>query len=261
MSVPEDTFTPPVEGQEVAPVEAAEPVVETPEVEEDESPEEETDESQEGLQERKPRVRNAQARIDQKTREANDWRRKYEQLATATTAPSSPQDGASTKPTLDQFESYEEFTEALTDWKVDQKLEKAAAQTRGSIREADWSSKVEAAKSSITDWDNVVGSSDVRLRDDIVDAMKEADRGAELLFHMASHPEVCERLNALSPARAAIELGRLEATLDAPAVRRVSNAPAPITPVRGGPSTKIDLNKAGMDDYVAERRRQMANGS
>jgi hypothetical protein len=261
MSVPEDTFTPPVEGQEVAPAVAAEEVVEAPEVEEDESAEEENDESQEGLQEKKPRVRNAAARIDQLTREKSELKRELDRIRLAAApAPQSPAQGAPTEPTPDQFDDYGDYVKALARHEVAQERAKAAAETHASIRQADWSTKVEAAQSSIADWNDVVGSSEVTLRDDIVDAMKEADRGAELLYHMASHPEVCARLNGLSPAKAAIELGRLEATLDAPVIRRASSAPAPITPVRGGPTTKIDLNKAGMDDYVAERRRQMAGG-
>lgn len=249
--------TEPEANEVVEPV--VEEVVEPVEAQEEVAEEGEEDENQDDLQERKPRVRNAQARIDQLTREKNDARREadhFRRLATAT-APTPPA-GASTKPTSDQFDDYGEFVEALTDWKASDVLRKAAEKTHGSIREDDWSSKVEAAKSTLTDFDSVVGSSEIPIADHVRDALLEADRGPELAYHMATHPDYAERLNGMSASRAAIELGRLESTLDAPVIKRASNAPAPITPIRGGPTVKVDLNKASMDDYITERRRQGA---
>jgi len=93
----------------------------------------------------------------------------------------------------------------------------------------------------------------------VVDALMDADAGPALAYHLAKNPAVAERLNAMTPTRAAIELGRLETTLAAPATKAPSNAPEPIKPLNSQHSGRmIDLSKASMEDYIAERRRQGA---
>ena len=87
----------------------------------------------------------------------------------------------------------------------------------------------------------------------------DADAGPSLAYHLAKNPDVAARLNAMTPTRAAIELGRIETTLTAPAVKVPSNAPTPITPITPQASGRtVDLSKASMEDYIAERKRQGA---
>ena len=87
----------------------------------------------------------------------------------------------------------------------------------------------------------------------------DADAGPSLAYHLAKNPDVAARLNAMTPTRAAIELGRIETTLTAPAVKVPSNAPTPITPIPPQASGRtVDLSKASMEDYIAERKRQGA---
>lgn len=73
---------------------------------------------------------------------------------------------------------------------------------------------------------------------EILSACAESENGVQLQYHLMKHPEEVDRLNALTPIRRALELGKLEAGL-APAAEvvkvapRTSNAPAPLVKVSG----------------------------
>lgn len=227
----------------------------------------ETDGEQGELTEEKPRgKKNVQARIDELTRRAHEAERQadyYRGLATQK-APNSA-DAAPTEPNPADFEDYGAFVKALAKYEIAQERQAGNSQQAEShAKQADtfraeaWSSKVEATRATITDYDAVVGSSEIPIAGHVADALMDADRGPELAYHMATHPDVAERLNKMSPVKAAIELGRLESTLGTVTPKPASKAPAPITPTRPGPSAKVDLSKLPMDEYIAERRKQGA---
>jgi len=92
----------------------------------------------------------------------------------------------------------------------------------------------------------------------VYEALMDSDRGPELAYHMAQHPEIAEELNKLTPVKAAIRLGRLETALAAPVAKSTTKAPAPISPIRSAPARQTDLAKASMNDYIEMRRKQGA---
>lgn len=258
---------------DVAPVEA--PVIprdeqgrfaEAPQVEtEAAEPEAESEETgqPDDLQEHKPRGKTAQDRINDLTRarrEAERERDFYKGLVTQPT-PASPVEGAP-KPTADSFDTYDEYVEALTDWKVEQTISKQssvkAQQTTEMVRAASWDAKLAEAVSTIPDFAEVVGSSEIRLAKHVEDAMVDSDLGGHLAYHFAQHPEIVERLNTLSPVKAALEMGRLEVALSTPVAKPTTKAPAPVSPIRTAPARQSDLANVSMDDYIAIRRKQGA---
>lgn len=225
---------------------------------------EETDvESQDDLHEDKRRGKTAQDRINDLTRarrEAERERDFYKGLVSQPTPNSAPE--AADKPTPDSFDTYDAYVEALTDWKVEQTLHKQssakAQQTEEMVKQANWQSKLEAAQSSLPDYATVVGSSEIPVAPHVYEALLDSDRGPELAYHMAQHPEVAAELNKLSPVKAAIMLGRLETALATPVAKPTTKAPAPINPIRSAPARQTDLSKASMDDYIEMRRKQGA---
>jgi hypothetical protein len=65
----------------------------------------------------------------------------------------------------------------------------------------------------------------------------ESDKGAEVAFALANNPQEATRIARLSPLHQGIELARLEGRLSAaPAIRKLSTAPAPAPTVTGNPS-------------------------
>ena len=251
---------PPTEEPVAPPVEAvAEPIAEVAaeEAQNDDEPGDETGD----LTEHKPRGKSATARIDELTRlrrEAERERDFYKGLATQTAHPTSPE-GADVEPEPDQFEDYGDYVKALAKHEVRQQQIASASTREDIIRDAQWESRVEAVRTSHTDYDTVVGSSKQAIAGHVYDALLDSERGPELAYHMATHPEIAERLNAMSPIKAALEIGRLETSLVAPLTRPASKAPPPATPLRTtGSTVPANLATAGMDAYIAERRKQGA---
>lgn len=231
----------------------------------------------EALREERAKGKNgAQGRIAELTRLRREAEREAEHWkGIATQNGAKPGDSAApaSKPNADDFEDYGEFVEALTDWKVAER-ERATASTRAEAaektvaetRDAEWGARIGAVKATIPDFDAVMEKADTPTAPHVAAAIMEADRGPELLYHLAAHPEIVEKLNDLSPYRAAVELGRIEASLGEtvapappppPEPKKPSNAPAPITPVKGGTATTKDPAKMDMAEYKAWRAEQL----
>lgn len=228
-----------------------------------------------------------QPRIDELTRkhreserEASYWRTRAETREAQDSAKAAE---PPPKPTADQFETYDAFVEALSEWKADGKVKaalaehdkKTAAERQAEARKQTFQERQTAAKAKLADYDAVLSASDVRVADHVIAALNDSEREAELLYHLAKHPDIADRLNTLSPLGASRELGRIEATLDAPVIpdpkeepaetetpaiapKKTTAAPPPAKPLPSGRSTSVDLAKAGMDDYVKTRRSQGA---
>ena len=200
-------------------------------------------------------------RFHKLTGERNEARQRaeyFERLATGS-AQNPAEDAA--KPQADQFEDYGEFVEALTDWKVAQTTKTLAQDAAQGVvqheRQANYQERLAETKATIKDFDEVMGkAADMQVADYVAEAVQDSERGPEIFYHLAQHPEVAERLNGLPPLRAAMEIGKIEAQLSTPVVKRASQAPAPITPIAPGSNATVNLQTADQATYEAERRRQ-----
>lgn len=72
----------------------------------------------------------------------------------------------------------------------------------------------------------------------MAEVIRDSERGPEVAFYLSSHREVAQRIQSMTPLAAARELGRIEATLDAPKPRTRTQAPPPPVIV-GGTSHKV----------------------
>lgn len=243
-----------------------------------------------------------QPRINELTRARHDAEREaayWKGVATAkggTTNASAeaPAPAAPPKPTVDKFQTYDEFVEALTDWKTDRAVEKALANTNKVIEERttqqtaqqreaslndNWAQRQEATKKVLIDYDEVVAESDVPIAPHVGELLLESDHGPAIAYKLAKDPSIAEKLNKLSPTAAAKEIGKMEAAFDhdvaaspaaapaeasspAPAsaavVKPVSKAPTPPNTLPQSTARTPDLAKMGMDDYVKARKAQGA---
>lgn len=177
------------------------------------------------------------------------------------------------KPTPDKFADYAEYVEALTDWKTDQKVREAlsardteqAKQAEGRVQQTKqqaFAERVQQARTSITDYDEVVGLSDLPIAPHVGEVLLDSDLGPQLAYHLAKNPDLANRLNQMSPTAAAREIGRIEAGLEkpaTPAAKTTSKAPPPINPIGSG-RTNAAANPAQMDmeQYKAHRAKQGA---
>lgn len=114
--------------------------------------------------------------------------------------------------------------------------------------------RVEEARETITDYDKVLASSKVPVSDEVGREILSSDKSALLSYYLAKNPEKLQALNEMSGRELAREIGRLEGAVRMPAANRKTNAPAPITSLKGGAAPAFDPSKASMDDYIAKRK-------
>lgn len=173
------------------------------------------------------------------------------------------------RPKLSDFETPEEWAEALTDWKLEQrdaKVRQAAVEDETKERQQTYRERLEAAKSKHDDWEEVadeIKANGMNIPLIVQDAILESDVGPEITYYLAKNRDVTAKLMDMSPAAAAKEIGRIEARLspetkDAPKDRPKSNAPPPIKPLGG--STKhvasVDDPNISIEEYYEIRKAQ-----
>lgn len=250
------------EAPEIVEVETAVPAEEAAVAEVETASTEEGDEESPGRDDKgRFKKDGVQKRIDELTRKVRTAEREVEYLR-GVAAQTAPENG-SDKPVKSDFADDAEYLEAVAEWSAVNAVTKVqqsqAIKAEAGAKMAVWDARETQAKATIADYDAVVSASTAPVKQHVVDALMESEAGPSLVYYLAKNVDVVERLNGLSPARAAIELGKLETTLTASPVKQPSNAPAPITPISSQSSGRnVDLSKASMDEYVAERRRQGA---
>jgi len=163
------------------------------------------------------------------------------------------QDILGEKPQASQFQDAFEYAEALAEWSAEKALVERDKQEQQRKIETErqeviksWTSKLEKAKAELPDFDEMVASSQVQVRDEVRDAILESDVGPQILYQLASDDDLAQRISSLPVNKALKELGKLEVQFErkeAPAevksepVAR-SKAPAPIKPLTAGKGTQ-----------------------
>jgi hypothetical protein len=151
--------------------------------------------------------RSARERINELTKRAHEAEREVQRLREA----SERKPAESTeKPIPDRFGSYDEYVEALADWKADQRVAESfkrrdaersqAAEARAAEAKAQaWAERQIEFREATPDYDGVVGKSCSANCPHVVDTLLDSESGPELAYHLAKRPETVKRINALSP--------------------------------------------------------------
>ena len=194
-----------------------------------------------------------EARVEREARVAMETRIKELE---ARMNPPPADDPVGQEPLPEQFSDMYEYAKALAEYTADKKMaerdlqdqnRKAAAEQE--VKFKAWADRVNAAKSQLPDFDDLVQSSDVRVSDNVRDAIIESEHGPKILYHLAENSELAQKLAGMSDVSAIREIGRIEARYERDtkpepkAVVGKSKAPAPISPLRGAVNT-VD---AGVD--------------
>jgi hypothetical protein len=177
------------------------------------------------------------------------------------------------KPKAENFDTYDAYIEALTDWKVDQ-TEKTKAKAEADKRAAAdasergkaWEKSVELAKARYEDYDEVLaGAHAMPISQAMHNTIVESgDDGPQLAYWLAQHPDEVTRIAKLSPFAAAKELGKIVATFDgeedddSPADKqpKATKAPEPIAPVgRKSSKTSVQPDQMSYQDFKRWREK------
>lgn len=221
-------------------------------------------------------------------READYWRG-VAQGRTATTS-NAPAPGptpaaapAAPKPTREQFANYDDFVEALSDWKAEARVATAvqaaindvnarieqreshqsAAQVKAN-RAKNWTERAAATREVLPDFDDVLAAAQgAVIEPHTAELLEDSPHGPAIAYRLAKDPELLDKLNKLSPSQAAKEIGKMEAVFDgsapppAPAPNpHATKAPRPPSRVDAGASSSKDISKMSMDEYAAWRKAQ-----
>jgi hypothetical protein len=167
---------------------------------------------------------------------------------------------ADQEPLPEQFTDMYEYAKALTDYRVDQRMNEEkqkeiqarAAAERDKVINV-WADRVKAAKSEIPDFDDMVGSADVTVSNEVRDAIFESEVGPRILYHLAENPEIATKLQGMTLTSALRHIGKLEAQFEKtePQIKPVvgkSKAPSPINPIRSAANGR-DVNLTGDGEF------------
>jgi len=264
------------------PSEAA-PVAEPPEVDNGQSEPVEASEEATTTEDRKrnPKLEIRFEKITKQREEAREEARKEREARESLEAKvrelesrsQPPKAQSSEEPRPEQFTDMYEYAKALTDYKVDQRLSEEKQKVEQAKIEAQrqevintWTKRVQSAKSEIPDFEEMVGSADVTVSNEIRDAIFESDVGPQLLYHLAENPEIAEKLQGMTLTTALRTIGKLEAQFEKtePQTKTVvgrSKAPAPINPIRSAANGRdVPLTSDGKFEgsYQAYKAARMA---
>lgn len=228
--------------EQVVPVETQEQSA-APEIQAETTPESATGDSTEPHTEGSKGKGGFQRRIDKLTREKADKEREAEFWRTEAlrNKPTETKTEATAKPKETDFNSHAEYVEALTDWKVDERVKAFKAEqnaekakTHQQTVEQTFKQRQEEFRKATPDFDEVLADADMEVSKALIDEIVTNENGAALQYFLAKNPDEAARLSAMNPVALAREVGRLESrftTTPSTKTAKVTGAPPPPNPV------------------------------
>lgn len=158
----------------------------------------------------------------------------------------------SNKPNPKDFSDMYEYAEALAEYSSEKKLaQRDREEQNRKVADAnkakfeDWGNRINAAKTEMPDFDDMLASSEVRVSDQIRDAIIKSPVGPRILYHLAENDEAAKKLSELPVEDALIAFGKIEATFESKPEKKSivakTKAPAPINPIKGAVGTVDNL--------------------
>lgn len=116
-----------------------------------------------------------------------------------------------------------------------------------------------------TDFENAANTitqalgDEIQKRPEFLQVITELDNGHQVYYELSRNPEEAERLLKMPSHKMILEIARMSANVAKPAVKPISKAPAPVTPVGGQPKPRQDLSDdIPMDQFADILLRKLA---
>jgi len=166
------------------------------------------------------------------------------------------------------FETAQQYAEALAEQKAQELLAKReAARQQAEFVEA-YRDREEEARDKYEDFEQVAYNPSLPVTDYMAQAIQASDIGPEVIYFLGSNPKEAARISRLPPVLQAKEIGKIEANLASnPPVKKTSTAPAPLAPVtatrsNSGPRRDTtdprSIKEMSTSEWIeAERQRQI----
>ena len=132
----------------------------------------------------------------------------------------------------EQFETYEDYADALAERKAQQLLARREAEQQQRALLDAYHEREETARDKYDDFEMVAYNPDLPVTEVMARAIQASEIGPDVLYHLGTNPKDAARIARLDPILQAREIGKIEVQLGAaPPIKKASNAPAPIAPV------------------------------
>jgi len=188
---------------------------------------------------------------------------------------------AAEKPKPEDFTTYDDYIEALTDWKTDQRIEKRENDRRTEAKASEFKKSqqtkvqryeegIEAVKEmeGYEDFDEVIEEYDGPLTIGMQQALLDSEIGPQVAYYLAKNPDEAERISKLNLIEMNKAIGKIEARLEkssqkgegdegkATKVAKTTKAPPPINPVKGSAKSKKDPDDQSYEEYLQDRQKR-----
>ncbi len=154
---------------------------------------------------------------------------------------------------------WDKYTDAKADYRAElkiraerQRLADERAEAAKQTRVQEMRANADEVRKSHPDFDKVMNDLASRGEDKVprfvLDFIEESKHSAEVAYHLATNPEVRERISGMTPRMGTAELGVIQAALVKPPSQAASSAAQSVTPVRsngGAPAPITPLDGEG----------------
>jgi len=173
------------------------------------------------------------------------------------------------KPKADDFDDYNDYVDALTDYKVevkkrawDQEAANKAANETYQQKQARLQEKINEGFTKYDDFEEVALENSVPITPMVVEILAESDAPADVAYYLGKNRTEAIAISRMTPIAAARAIAKIENQLAATPrqpTKTTTSAPAPIKPIGSGPAA-ISKNPEKMTqaEYEAWRTSQGA---
>jgi len=197
-------------------------------------------------------------------REQRKWEREQAQRL----AEQQARTPAAPPPAPDDFDSAQQYAEALAEQKARELLAKREAAAQQAAILESYKDREEEARDRYEDFEQVAYNPNLPVTDVMAQAIQASDIGPEVIYYLGSNPKEAGRISKLPPVLQAKEIGKIEVNLTTnPPVKKTSTAPAPLAPVtatRSNSGPRYDtadprsIKSMSTSEWIeAERQRQI----
>lgn len=187
------------------------------------------------------RIERFNRRLAEKEAEIEHWRKVALQSAqngTQQTQSATQPIVSSEKPKFSDYNDIEAYTDAMTEWKLEQR---EIAQRQQKIVQT-FQEREQALRARDPEYDEVIADFKDRYKHvnapEVNQYIAESEMGPELFYHLANNTAEVDRILGLPPLRRVAELGKLEVKLgsvgsETKPANKVSKAPPPVNKEKG----------------------------
>jgi hypothetical protein len=162
------------------------------------------------------------------------------------------------KPNIDDFEDYEQYENALVDFKVEAKLklerhDESVKQQQVKTKQVAQAFNERVLKANLEGYKEAfeaLGESKA-LPPHLIDVLLEHEKGPHLVKYLGEHLDVADSLNNVSPQQALLKLGELSANLsNVKKTKQITKAPDPIDTIKGSGTKSKDFDDMDVGEIM-----------